>query len=616
MRRNIKSGSGSAVDFRVEQFEPRQLMSSSLSGVGPTLVEGENGRADGAVVVDLDGDGRKDVVSLVGRSVMWTRGLGGARFAEARVLATLEREGGQLAGRDINGDGRVDLAILQVISSEANQPLSEATLLIQGSGGTNGAVNFNTTKFQMPSAARGLLVEDFVAGSRPEILILGRRDGWDELTLYTFGPNGVRNWGEMAVGQRLSLPALSVGGGRNFVFGAQGLLSSGLIGESNTLVHSSIVRSGRGFALNVISTSQAKGFAERVAMGDVSGEGIPDVVYTISSTRFEPTRPDVTQSRITRFQTYLALGTVFEQGGRFVTRDEAIDDREFQTFLKGRANAGLMPNYETTTRVVAGVAAIVDLNSDGRLDIAVSSSQASETVRMSDEGPSGGMMLTTRDRISRGELVQILNRTGDGAKPVFETRLTHIFQERAGYVVGTGPAVMGRGLPIGFVFADARSAGRTDVLVLNAPVEGGIAGVQLLANTAAAKRPRIVGQSFLSGLRSDDKEYYTTVGTVLAVSTTTQTFEVARGRKVERVELILDRNRNGIVDDADLIIGDMVENVGANPSDGSYQSFDATVTAVPAWGTGPTQILIRAVDSQGTVSVARPLQVFATRPMA
>lgn len=142
-----------------------------------------------ADLVDLDGDGRLDLVGVRGDEVVWRRNEGGALGAEVRLRRIRGGALWSVAPGDYDGDGRTDLYLLRSRVEGPSERLNpDDEILLQGAAG-----DFSATVAVPPATGRGIDAEAIrLPGRRCDLAVV--------LNWYTYTPGPTQVIGLQAPG--------------------------------------------------------------------------------------------------------------------------------------------------------------------------------------------------------------------------------------------------------------------------------------------------------------------------------------------------------------------------------------------------------------------------------
>jgi hypothetical protein len=222
-----------------------------------------------ASLVDLDGDGRADLVlaveqpSGVAGSLLWLKNTGGG-FAAPLTLTAIAGDNRNFSIADFNGDGNPDILYVLPSTSTASESLhilvnqGNGNFSDQAAGGLNGIVGLTT-------------VLDFNLDGIPDLVVQAPVQNGSSYELYSFAGTGNGSFTQVGSVSFPLGPIVLVSGdfdhdGFPDVAGPTGL-------EPSELVY--FFGDGHGnFVMQPVVGPQG----EYAAAGDFNGDGIPDVV--------------------------------------------------------------------------------------------------------------------------------------------------------------------------------------------------------------------------------------------------------------------------------------------------------------------------------------------------
>lgn len=596
-RKHTTSNRAEAV---LEHLEQRSLL-SSLNPTGRDIGTLPTG-VDSVVVIDITGDGARDLVYSAGNSIFVQRGRGGGGFDTPRLIREFNTNAGHLAVGDLNSDGRLDIFSAQIAAPGSR--FSYLRALYGQAGGGFGAPVFGRTTIKpqdvtlvIPYGTTKILLTgaqqlDVLSGLSGEFLV-------NEGTL-------------LSVEGAISKPILRDLDRINPVEIIIGVTPTIENPQAEVRVYQfhfnpDPMRPGSPYELTqVASIAVGAGVVTSLAAADLTGDGLRDVVATVlenSDVTAAPTsvasytgRTVLLEQFIPDIQPLSEPPIVFLPPPVFFTppltfipppinfRDPITIHQEYWG-PGGFLRRPVSPTYE--------IASVGDINDDGQADIAIAAVET--TVN--------GFTGATRT----AELFQLYRQGtfwGVAAR-------THV-------LTSLNPA----GLPIDyrtavvFVLADVRRIGRPDLITFDGPTIGGQTTVRIFFNTTTAKAPIIQSVAI-----SPFEPVLFTVGSDIEVSTSFFLPDFASGSSIQSVKIYVDSNHNGQRDAGDLFVGDaqppftllrttsrIAQLLPTDPSNSTW-FFQGQVSE--SWGLGSQVLLAEVIDSRGlkAVGASHPISV-------
>lgn len=569
-RRSRESSSRTASareTLSIEHLEPRQLL-SSLNPTGRDIATLPTG-VDSVVVIDITGDGARDLVYSSGNSIYLQAGRGGGGFDTPRVLWQFSNNAGHLAVGDLNNDGRLDIFSAQIAAPTSRFTVLRA-LLGQAGGGFGPTISSRTD-------ARPQGVNVIELGGSSRILLAGAK----RLDMLIVQQSNfiLREGAILSTEGALSKPILRELDTEGPIELIIGVSPTAINPEAQVQVYRFQDRTvflppEPPFELRLVTSADVgRGVVRSLAAAQLTGDGLRDILatvventdaladatgvagYTGRTVLLEQFIPEVTLPVSPPFLFFRDAVTIhqrFWEPGGFITRSAA-------------------PTYE--------IASVGDINGDGRLDVAIA---AVET--------------NTNGRTGSNRTAELFQLYREGS--VWGTAVkTHEF-------TSSDP----RGLPsndrqpVVFALADVRRVGRPDLITFSGPSIDGPITARLFFNTNALKAPVIESVSIspfgpIVGFP---------IGSELEVGVPLFIPDFASGSTIQSVRIYVDSNRNGLRDAGDLFVGDATPPITAGPilpPDPSRTTWFLQAIVAEQWGLGSQVLLAEVVDNRGLTSV-------------
>jgi hypothetical protein len=381
------------------------------------------------VLDDMDGDGKVDIVALELNpsyvAILWNDGAGGFTPAFIQRLQEPAPSGAiSLATGDLDGDGRMDVAVMQPVTGSG---AGEAVSVLLNQGGRRFTLvdvpGTIPSPAQFTSPAQTMAIGDFDGDGKGDLVITSGAS--DTPGFYLLHGEG---------GGAFSAPVLHP---------LETAPSAILVGDLDGDARPDLVTASESAGLSVLLNDGRGGFASPVAypasgdalaLGDLNGDGRPDLVAA-----------GTTMPATVLFN---AGGGSFVTGGRYSLRATSI--------------------------------ALADLNGDGKIDLAVDNGL--DLVFVLNDG-TGRLIVApsyAADSNPRGVVVGDLDGDGkpdlaamnytSGDVSVLLNRADGTFAPAVDYPVGTSPT--------GVVVADVDGDGKLDLVVAST----GSSGADVLLN--------------------------------------------------------------------------------------------------------------------------------------
>ncbi len=556
--------------FVVEQLEPRTLLSSL--NPGGREIGLAPGPVDSVVVVDLDGDGARDLVYTSGRDLYLQRGRGGGAFDTPALLRRFNLDAGHLAVGDLNADGRLDIAL-----AEPGQASRQSTFLRVLFGSPDGFGPTLTSR----TTARPQSLTYFASPVGPRLL-LGGESRLDLLSADQGAQLQFR--GTLFTGDRLSPPTVR---------------QLDRAGDVEVLIAaaSSAQLAAQLFVLNLTASSdvpvlpppQAElvpilratvdlgaGIPTSIAVAELTGDTMRDILVTI----VDNTDASLTPGSIAGYTGRTLLAAQFMPEVTLPVEPPHLHFRSPVTIHTRTWDPGgfvrrpFSPTYE--------IASVGDINGDRQPDIALSA------IETRTNGQTGTFRFA--------DLLQ-LYRSGDSWGIAARTH-TLTSQDPMGLPPGDRQ-------PIVFVMADVRRVGRPDLFTFNGPQPLGPVSVAVYFNTNAPKAPIIES----IGVTPAGPNVLFLVGSQIGVDVSLFVPDFASGPGLSSVRVYLDTNRNGRRDAGDVLIGSAEPLLTAALGDAlvaldpSRSNWALQTIVSESWGLGRWSVLVEAVDDRGVRAV-------------
>lgn len=584
-----------------ELLERRQLLSSSF-GLTPEQLAtvGRNQHPHSAAIFeDFTGDGEKDMVYGAGRNLFLARGLGAGEFDRPVLAGSANADIGLLAAGDFDGDNRLDLA-----SAGDVDGLSFVVRMFLNTG--DGEFRRERAR-KVSGSVESLTVADTEGSLTPEILTTSRS------TLVTLdnqesgriaAADGPRlNTSPQSVGSLPSevLTVFSTGPGviraPRFVFSATEITAPAVgkikgLGPAEIIIGSytnllnfvpldgsfvpppprvSVLRYAGDGGYAEVASMAVQGVPTSVAIGDLNDDRLPDIAVSTTSQGADGVRGVVTGTVFSVLQTpNKALTDVIT-----LAEPVALYTREFAALIGFRPQRPLVPEVR--------ILGITDLNTDGKIDLALSTTDEINYPRAKFERTTEFVLLPgVSDRFADPAVLNLpltLKRVVTTGSP-----LTDAAPDR---------------LPV-FALADTTLDGRADLIVWNRVSFTGPSRLQVFRNTVAPKAPLIqsVKGGIITAFNPQPGQDFPPPGfTVYSGAATVLNPEVMRAGSIARVTVYFDSNGNGVLDSADEVAAqaEQVQPQPAPTADQSTWSFQVALDANVLPGT----LLVEAVGSNG-----------------
>ena len=213
-------------------------------------------RCGNLAVADFNKDGKLDIVLLGGGGASVMLGQGKRKFSEPQFYPTGDAHQG-VAIADFNGDGYPDLAVTNMNSKTCS------VLLNRGDGTFNEAHSFGAGQYPV-----GVVTGDFNGDGKLDIAIGG-----------FYGRNIDYYFGDGKGGFSRGKPGAEVGGGQLIAGNFAGKFVPGLVGVDYW--GHSVAAAGLDPVEGFRKTDghEAGGYPSQVALGDIRGVGIADIIF-------------------------------------------------------------------------------------------------------------------------------------------------------------------------------------------------------------------------------------------------------------------------------------------------------------------------------------------------
>ncbi len=476
-------------------------------------------RVNGLAVGDFNGDGKPDIVATLEDGLTLFRGLGDGSFVAApSIYPGGVNEASQILTGDFNGDGKLDVAVLTDAATDlfgANPDY--AVSVLRGNG--NGSFQSPVLTDVGPDVV-AIATSDFNGDGKPDIAVLSqpqRGDGDAVIQLYDGNGDGTFTAG----------PALDAGGASGVrgsvagIFAApQSLVAADLNGDGKPdLVVATVTQtaSGAQYSVNVLlnggggsfgaAASIALGLSESsdlsspdpggvlIAVADVNGDGIPDIVAVPAnqSSLYDNAATTPTASVL------LGKGNGTFQPAINVTLPLPLyDGSQNQSIAIGDVTGDGVPDLVIQNSAYGEI--VVPGNGDGTFGAAYTTGSVSEEPVNSEIGNSlPGLALADVNGDGRLDLITgstgsaAGNSVGSGIAVALNTAQTVLPASAA--VTVSRPAAAQPMLTVASGAGTLTNIGNAYTLNLGTLVQGAAPSVVLaLANTAAAPADSFDGQ--------------------------------------------------------------------------------------------------------------------------
>jgi hypothetical protein len=341
------------------------------------------GQVISLVAADIDGDGRPDLVASGDADRIFQAGIAvlrGAGDGSFRLVSRWVTGGAHLAVGDFTSDGRPDLV------SEDNRLHDPALLTINAGRGRFVAPQLTVTPAKRTGGQLGtdVLSADLNHDGRPDVILIA---GTVAIVYLNRGGGAFLRW---------SGPVISVSSGRILSaalgdLNGDGNLDLALGGLPNINVTVLLGRGDASFAAPVTYNNGSGAAAGSIAVSDVTGDGIPDIVTnTFTALSVLPGTGNGTFGvpRLSGFaqpnQSFLRLVDL-NGDGRLDAVGAAMtgtpDDAQSQVLTELNAGGGQFTAVSTTTLAtnIRGGTVVADLTGDGRPDLALTGAKGTHT---------------------------------------------------------------------------------------------------------------------------------------------------------------------------------------------------------------------------------------------
>jgi hypothetical protein len=329
---------------------------------GSPANDGVGGRPFGILTFDLNGDGKPDLVTANDQSQDVTVSLnnGNGTFPAPSVSPTGSNPYSVAIG-DFNGDGKPDLVT-------ADRGIFAATVLLGNGDGTFQA----PLNVSLPNAAYSVVVGDFNGDGKQDLAISG---GGNIVTVILGNGNGTFQPGDTLyfVGSApRSLVAADLNGD-----GQLDLVTA----DVNANEVSALIGNGNGTFQAAVNYSTLYG-ANRAAVGDINGDGGPDLVVVGGNTlavlfgNGNGTFLNATNFNIGETAYAVTLADLNGDG----KLDAIVPNGRFDTLavLLGNGNGTFQAPVNFSTGVFPTAIAVADINDDGNLDLVTTNNSTAD----------------------------------------------------------------------------------------------------------------------------------------------------------------------------------------------------------------------------------------------